>query len=224
MSLDCRNIHFSYPSSGGRNQAVLNGLTHSFKNSQNSLITGPTGSGKSTLLHLLAGLMRPRQGMIVSNGRPVSRWISAHLDLWRREVGLVFQEPQLLTDLTVMENVAAPLIPSGVNRREAHDKVMEILVRLDLAHLANQSAERLSGGERQRITLARALVDRPTYILADEPTAFQDDDHTSAILKVLAERRDQGACAVVCSHDNRLVRTGKFDAVLKLNHGRLEAL
>jgi ABC-type ATPase involved in cell division len=166
--------------------------------------------------------MRPTEGQILANDKPVSRWISRHLDLWRRKVGLVFQEPHLFSDLTIVENLAVPLVPLGIKRKEANRLIMDFLSRLDLTHLAAQPAGSLSGGERQRLTIARALIVHPMFLLADEPTSFQDDDHTTHILNLFIQEQNRGASVVVCSHDDRMISCGDFDVILKLNQGHLE--
>ncbi len=220
--LECQQIHFFYPINDPHHQGVLVNLNYHFQMARLTLVTGPTGSGKSTLLYLLAGLSRPSQGQILANGQPVSRWISRHLDLWRRNVGLVLQEPYLIEDLTVMENVAAPLIPLNLSRTAVTQRIISLLERLDLRKLTTKPAGLLSGGERQRVTLARALIGRPDFLLADEPTAFQDNLHTAVIMDLLTSARDHGSCVVVCSHDERLLSSQRFDATLRLRHGRLE--
>ena len=138
------------------------------------------------------------------------------------QCGPGFQEPYLFSDLTIAENLAAPLVPLGMKRKEANRLIKEYLSLLDLTHLAAQPAGLLSGGERQRLTIARALIVRPRFLLADEPTSFQDDDHTTTILNLFIQKRNQGACVVVCSHDERLIISGNFDEILKLNQGCLE--
>ncbi len=220
--LACREVCYTYASASNGAPLIIDNLSHCFKRGGNTLITGITGSGKSTLLHLLAGLIRPTQGQIMADGRPISRWISRHLDLWRREAGIVFQEPQLIPDLTLLENVIAPLVPLPVSRHEAQKRAGNLLDRLDLAHLAHKPVRNLSGGERQRVTLARALITRPKYLLADELTAFQDASHVSAIEALLADQQAKGACVVVCSHDDRLLKSTIFNDIFRLADGRLE--
>lgn len=221
--LECRNIHFSYTHSDRYRHGTLTGIRHCFKASESTVVAGPTGSGKSTLLYLLAGLIRPTQGQILADGHPISRWIGRHLDLWRRKVGLVFQEPHLLPNLNVMANVAAPLIPLKLKRLEIERRISALLEQLDLSNSATRPAGRLSGGERQRVTLARALIVRPRFLLADEPTAFQDDNHTLDILNLFQKARHQGSCVVICSHDGRLKTANQIDVILRLNKGRLES-
>ena len=220
----CREVCFSYAAAVNTAPLIIDHLNHCFERGEITLVTGATGCGKSTLIHLLAGLMRPSEGQIVVDGRPISRWISRHLDLWRREVGLVFQEPQLIPDLTLLENVIAPLVPLDLSMRSAQDRAGALLERLDIGHLRHQPVKKLSGGERQRTTLARALIAQPLYLLADELTAFQDSAHVSAIKSLLVDQRAKGACIVVCSHDDRLVKSSIFNDVFQLAGGRLESV
>ncbi len=221
--LACRKVCYSYPSASKGGPLIIDRLSHCFKRECMTLITGTTGSGKSTLLHLLAGLIRPVEGEITADDRLISRWTSRHLDLWRREAGLVFQEPQLIPDLSLLENVIAPLVPLDVSRPEAQERARALLDSLDLAHLTHKFVRKLSGGERQRVALARALIIRPKYLLADELTAFQDASHVSVIEALLADQQGKGACVVVCSHDDRLLKSEIFTDVFRLADGRLES-
>lgn len=225
--LACRRLMFRWPGKFTVDPPVLASVDAAFLAGSVSLITGDTGTGKSTLLHLLAGLLRPTAGQVEANGQPVSRWPARHRDVWRRQTGIVFQHLALIPNLTTAENLLIPLLPRRLDWPSMQDDIRRQLIVADLADLAESPAATLSGGQRQRLAIARALVGRPRFLLADEPTAFQDDGHTVQICLQLKAAAREGAVVVVCSHDPRLQRFDGVDqrfhlvnAQLTFNHAR----
>ncbi len=211
--LACRCLDFRWP---GEQTDVLRSVNASFPAGTVNLVTGATGAGKSTLLHLLAGLLRPTAGEVRADGRPVSRWTARHRDLWRRNAGIVFQHLGLIPDLSVSENLLLPLIPRKIAWSRMQTDLCRELVQADLAGLARSPVGSLSGGQRQRLAIARALVSRPQFILADEPTAYQDDAHTTHICGRLSAAARDGAVIIVCSHDPRLRQSDSIDRHFRL--------
>jgi putative ABC transport system ATP-binding protein len=179
-------------------------------------LVGPSGSGKSTLLHLLAGLDRPTAGLVERAGLGASR----------TAVGVVFQGPSLIASLDVAENVALPLVLSGVAEREAADRAVEALDRLGLRALSTALPETLSGGQAQRVAVARVLAGRPVLVLADEPTGQLDRENAGHVVDVLLETvHDLGAALVVSTHDEAVAsrmdtRWGMADGMLHPEAGR----
>ena len=223
-ALSCRSLSYTRPGEGHHAPSeVLRGIDAAFPPGTLSLISGPTGAGKTTLLHLLAGLLRPTAGEMRWGEEAVSRWHAAHKDRWRRQVGIVFQHQRLLGDLTAGENVLLPLIPRRIPLRDQAAAVERALERVGLGDKAKRPAARLSGGERQRLALARAIAVQPALLLADEPSAFQDDARTAALMDLLAAERERGAVVVVCTHDPRLGSATAVDGRYRLKRGRLEA-
>ena len=202
--LACRRLDFRWPGKHSDEPLVLASVEAAFSPGTLSLVTGETGAGKSTLLHLLAGLLRPTAGEIWADGQPVSRWPARHRDPWRQQTGIVFQHLALMSDLTVAENLLLPLIPRNIAWPRMQSDIRRQLGEADLLALSSTPARALSGGQRQRLAVARALVARPRFILADEPTAFQDDDHAAQIRAQLGNTAREGAVVVICSHDLRL--------------------
>jgi putative ABC transport system ATP-binding protein len=219
--LTCRQLVFRRT---GAATEVLKGVDAAFAPGTLTLISGPTGTGKTTLLHLLAGLLRPTAGEVCWGEERVSRWHSSHRDRWRRRVGIVFQHQHLLGDLTAGENVLLPLIPRKMAFQAQAAAVEAALERVNLSHKAGSRAAQLSGGERQRLSLARAVAPRPALLLADEPSAFQDDVQTNGLVDLLLAEKKRGAVVVVCSHDPRLRGAGGIDHHYRLDRGRLETL
>ena len=182
-------------------------------------IMGPSGSGKSTLLNLIGALDVPTGGEVFLNGRPLSA--ERDLDSVRaREVGFVFQLHNLIPTLTAVENVEIPMMAVGVPRRERRRRADALHEEAGIAHRRDFTAARLSGGERQRVAIARALANRPSLILADEPTGDVDSRTGEQILECLqGARRRAGATLVVVTHNPEVTRGS--DRTWMMKDGRL---
>jgi len=219
--LECRSLDFAWPGKHKAARQVLTDVSTTFSPGTLSLITGETGAGKSTLLHLLAGLLRPTAGEVRADGRAVSRWPAYHRDRWRRRVGIVFQHLALVPDITAAENLLLALLPGSTSWSGMQAAIRRQLVDADLADLAQTPAGEMSGGQRQRLAVARAMVAAPRIILADEPTAFQDDAHAIGVIGQLRTAVEAGAAAVVCSQDPRLKSSPAVHQHYHLISGRL---
>jgi putative ABC transport system ATP-binding protein len=160
-------------SNGG--QAALDGIKLDIAAGEAVAVMGPSGSGKSTLLNLVAGLDRPTRGAVTVSGQRIDRLTETGVARFRRQqIGMIFQFFNLLDDLTVLDNVLLPAQLAGVRRKDAWARADELLVALRIGQHRNAYPARLSGGERQRVAVARALVNRPALLLADEPTGALD--------------------------------------------------
>jgi putative ABC transport system ATP-binding protein len=203
---------------GGRR--VLDGVTLSVPGDARLLIRGPSGAGKTTLFRVLGLLEPPTTGEVYVEGEPTSSLREGDRAAVRREtVGIVFQDFQLVPDLTARENAALPQEHVRGDRDPAW--LDELFDRLDIAGLAGQYPATLSGGERQRVAIARALANRPAVVLADEPTGQLDPDTAARTLDLLFEAREAtGTALVVVSHDRSLV--DRFEDRVRLVDGRLD--
>ncbi|MFE4962796.1 ABC transporter ATP-binding protein [Streptomyces sp. NPDC056660] len=171
-------------------------------------VLGPSGSGKSTLLNLIAGLDRPDEGTVTVDGVRVDRLGEAGAARYRRtKVGMVFQFFNLLDDLTVADNVVLPAQLAGTGRREAARRAAELLESLGIAAHASAYPGRLSGGQRQRVAVARALMNRPALLLADEPTGALDSASGADVSRLLQELNADGQTLVLVTHDHDLARS-----------------
>src|SRR5215210_799096 len=168
-------------------------------------VTGPSGCGKSTLLNLLGGLDRPSSGEVLVHGEALAGANEARRARLRRsEVGFVFQFFNLIANLTVADNVELPALLAGVPAREARRRAAELLERLGLEETARRVPGDLSGGQQQRVAIARALVNRPSVLLADEPTGNLDTAAAREVVAVLRERHGGGQTIVLVTHDMRV--------------------
>jgi putative ABC transport system ATP-binding protein len=188
------------------------------------LIMGPSGSGKTTLLLMLGVLLRPTEGVIALNNLVLSALPEKDLpDIRLRQFGFVFQDFNLLSALTVLENVAIVAELAGIGRRSARDKALTLLRELGLGERVCFLPEKLSGGEKQRVAIARALVNDPALILADEPTANLDSKIGREIMRLLQRiAREQRRSVVIVSHDQRIKEIA--DRVLWLEDGQFKAM
>ena len=183
-------------------------------------LTGPSGAGKSTLLKLVFAAELPTGGQVLVGGHNVGRMQASGIPYLRRNVGVVFQDFKLLPHRTVAQNVAFTLEVLGAPRREVEGKVERMLKRVGLQHKARSFPPRLSGGEQQRVVIARALVNEPTILLADEPTGNLDPALTVDIMDLLRDVNIRGTTVLVATHDHSLLERYR-SRVLRLERGRL---
>lgn len=185
----------------------LDGLNVSARDGQLVALLGPSGCGKTTLLSCLAGLLTPNSGRIVFAGTDVTKLAGRDLTDYRRHsVGVVFQAFNLVRSLTARENVMAPLILTGLGRREASNRALELLDRVGLADRVKHRPGELSGGQQQRVAIARALAWEPSLLLADEPTAHLDYIQVESVLRLLRDIAAPGRLVVLSTHDHRVSR------------------
>jgi len=186
------------------------------------LLTGPSGSGKTTLLNVLGCLTRPSQGEIWLNGRDAAR-LPDHFrsHLRRHEIGFIFQQFNLLPGETVLDNIALPLVPTGMRPREHIARARALAERLGLGERVDFHGRELSGGEQQRVAIARALINDPALILADEPNSNVDRETATAILDLFAQLKRQGKTLLIASHDPLWRESELVDGLFHLKDGRL---
>ncbi|MGW4752123.1 ABC transporter ATP-binding protein [Streptomyces chartreusis] len=196
--IDIRDVSRTY----GEGPPALAGLSLSVRAGEALAVLGPSGSGKSTLLNLIAGLDRPSGGSVTVDGQRVDRLGEAASAKYRRaRIGMVFQFFNLLEDLTVADNVLLPAQLAGTPRAEARRRAADLLAHLGIDRHADAHPGRLSGGERQRVAVARALMNRPALLLADEPTGALDTASGEDVRQLLAALNADGQTIVLVTHD-----------------------
>ena len=184
-------------------------------------LVGPSGSGKSTLLQCLGAVIDPTAGKISLGGDVVydNRWLAKDLRALRRDnIGFIFQAPYLIPFLSVLDNVAILPMLAGQDNTKARERAMELLVALEVDHRAHAKPSQLSGGEQQRVSIARALANRPPFILADEPTAPLDSHRSLIVMNLLVKLAQQyQAAVIVVTHDDVIIP--RFKRLYRLRDG-----
>ena len=188
---------------------VLRGVNLHIDKGEVISIVGPSGAGKTTLLQLIGALDRPTSGSILFNGRELASMSDKQLATFRnRHIGFVFQFHQLLPEFTALENIIIPALIAGRSRSEAEKEAMELLGIMGLQERAGHKPSELSGGENQRVAVARALINKPALILADEPSGSLDSKNKEELHKLFFELRARyGQTFLIVTHDEELART-----------------
>ena len=201
-------------------QQALKDISFSLEAGELAFLTGRSGAGKSTLLKLIPAIERPSAGSVVVNGQNVSALKRSAIPYLRRNIGLVFQDQKLLYDRSVYDNVMLPLAFSSHAPKEAARRARAALDKVGLLAREKANPIQLSGGEQQRLAIARAVVNRPALLVADEPTANLDAESAARILEIFVAFNQVGVTVLIATHDQALVaRYGK--KVLRLEEGRI---
>ena len=215
--LEAIDLHKSHPMND-TTVVALKGVSLQIRRGDYLAITGQSGSGKTTLLHLLGGLDSPTRGKVILNGQDLAHLNGSKLAALRlQQLGFVFQRFHLLPVLTAAENVELPMAEIGVSRSERRQRVAQLLEYVGLPRRASHRVTKLSGGEMQRVAIARAIANRPTLLLADEPTGELDVRTGQEILALFRDLNRDGTTIVVVTHDDHLA--AEASRVIKLSDG-----
>jgi len=218
--VELRNVAVSYPGHSGERLEVAGDLSLTLGKGEMAYLIGPTGSGKSTLLKLLYMDIKPDFGFVRVGHYQSDRIADKDIPFLRRSLGVVFQDFQLLPDRSAFDNIAFALYATGKRGRVVKERVMQALTRVGLSHRAHAKPHEMSGGEQQRACIARAIVNEPVLLLADEPTGNLDPELTIEIMDLIIDSATRGTTVIVATHDMRLVeRYGK--RVVRLEGGRV---
>lgn len=206
----------------GKNELqVLKGISMDIIKNEYVALMGPSGSGKSTLMNILGCLDSPTAGKYILNSKDVSRMPDNDLaEVRNKEIGFVFQQFNLLARLTAAENVALPLVYSGVAKKERMERAMEVLIKVKLDDRSHHKPNELSGGQCQRVAIARALINKPSIILADEPTGNLDSKTSYEIMNILGKIHIDGNTVILVTHEEDI---SKFaHRIIRLRDGLIE--
>ena len=200
---------------------VLKGIDLTIDKGEVVSIVGPSGAGKTTLLQIMGTLDKPDTGRILLNGTEINRLKERELAAFRnREIGFVFQFHQLLPEFTALENVTIPVLMQGVSSGEARRRAVEMLEFMGLSERASHKPAELSGGEKQRVAVARALINHPSVVLADEPSGSLDTHNKEELHRLFFELRDKlGQTFVIVTHDEGLA--SQTDRTIHMLDGRI---
>ena len=197
---------------------ALNGVTMQIEDGEFCFLVGPSGSGKSTIIKMITGELKPTSGTVHVNGYSLERIRKREIPYLRRTVGVVFQDFRLITKMTVAENVAFAMRVIGAREREIKERVPYVLELVGLSDKGKRHPSELSGGEQQRLAIARALVNNPSMIIADEPTGNLDPQMSFEIMSLLEEINNLGTTMLVVTHAQNLVESFN-KRVISINEG-----
>ena len=207
---------------GNQEVRALNGVDIIIHKNEYVAIMVPSGSGKSTMMNILGCLDSPTDGSYILNGTDVSKMNDNELaEVRNKEIGFVFQSFNLLPRYTALDNVALPLIYSGDGKAERDRRAKETLASVDLTDRMHHKPNELSGGQRQRVAVARALVNKPSIILADEPTGNLDSKTSIDIMKLFADIHNQGNTIIVVTHEEDIAKHAR--RIIRLRDGVIES-
>ncbi|MGZ5050320.1 MAG: cell division ATP-binding protein FtsE [Methylobacter sp.] len=212
------NVSMRYPGAGD----VLRNVSFHLERGEMAFLTGHSGAGKSTLLKLIALIERCSRGHVLLDGQNLNHAKERQVPYLRRKVGLIFQDYKLLQDRTVFDNVALPLVIAGYGHHEIARRVRASLDKVGLRGKEKKYPAVLSGGEQQRVGIARAVVNKPPMILADEPTGNLDPELSAEIMRLFEQFQQVGVTILIASHDISLIEQMNH-RILKLDHGQLVA-
>lgn len=222
--LAINDVYKSYPASDGQVLEVLNGVNFKLAEKSIASIVGTSGSGKSTLLHIIGGLDKADSGHVLWNGEDITHWNELKMASFRNnEMGFIFQFHHLLPEFTALENVMIPAIINGKSESRSRQLAYDLLNEFGLAKRLEHRPNQLSGGEQQRVAMARALINEPSFILADEPTGNLDEQNTNQILEHLIRLRDQHSVAILMvTHEMEIARAG--DLIWEMKDGQISQI
>lgn len=203
-----------------KSQDALSNVTFHLDQGEMAFLTGHSGAGKSTILKLTALIERPSAGQIVVNQQNLSRCTRRKIPALRRTMGIIFQDPKLITERRIFDNVALPLVISSYHPREIAKRVRAALDKVGLLHKEKAYPDELSSGEQQRVGIARAVVNKPNLLLADEPTGNLDPALSAEIMHLFEQFNQVGVAVLVASHDLSLI-TRLRHRIITLDMGKL---
>jgi putative ABC transport system ATP-binding protein len=220
--IELHHITKTYNGGGSREFTALRDVSLAIASEQITVFKGPSGSGKTTLLSLIGCMARPTSGRIWVMGKEVTSLPERFLAAVRRKTfGVVFQSHHLIRGIAVLENVMLPAYPDGPDRRKLKAKAMALLTRLRIESKAGERVENLSGGEQQRTAIARALINDPAVIIADEPTAHLDTELSGEFMEIVRSLHLDGKTFLIASHDPLVAESPIVHRVIAIRDGSI---
>jgi len=214
-----QSVSKQYTHAGSRDAYAMRDVSLHIAKGELVFLAGPSGAGKSTLMKMVAAVERPTSGKVVVSGHDIGRIKPAGIPFLRRNMGIIFQQQRLLNDRTILANTMLPLLVTGARTAEAEQRARAALDKVGLLDRARAMPLELSGGEQQRVAVARAIVNRPQIILADEPTANLDRVAADKVLDALRAFHAVGVTCVISTHDDQVLASA--ERVIRLEQGML---
>lgn len=203
---------------------AIDGINLSIDSQNVTVLKGPSGSGKTTLLSILGCMARPTSGRIMLSDREITSLPERFLtEVRRKTFGFIFQQFHLIRGMTAIENIMVPAYPSGESYSSLKKRAADLLKLLDLSNKASSKVEWLSGGEAQRVTIARALMNNPLVVIADEPTAHLDTKLSKEFMEIMKKLKGEGKTILIASHDPMIHESETVDRVIEMRDGRIIA-
>ncbi len=220
--IELQNITKIYNTTKTDTITALDNINLTFNAGELIVLKGPSGSGKSTVLSLIAGLQKPTNGEVVVDKQRISKLPNDFASKFRRDsIGFIFQKYNLIENLSVAENIMLPLYPENLGSELLEQKATQVMERFEIVHKKDLIINNLSGGEQQRTAIARAHINDPKIILADEPTANLDEKLSLNFIKILKELKSQNKTIIIATHDPLFFDLDFVDRIVELHNGKI---
>ncbi|MBN2034201.1 MAG: ABC transporter ATP-binding protein [Deltaproteobacteria bacterium] len=221
--IELRDVRKVFNSGKPNEFSAVQGISLNIEAGKVTVLKGPSGSGKTTLLTLIGCMARPTAGRIMLSDREIMSLPERFLtEIRRKTFGFIFQQFNLIKGITALENAMLPAYPTGEKFSSIRKRGLHLFELFNIARKANSKAEWLSGGEAQRVTIVRALMNNPSVIIADEPTAHLDTKLSVELMDILEKLKEDGKTLLLASHDSLVYESGAVDRVVNVRDGRIE--
>lgn len=220
--IECKNLTKIFNKNKNDEHTALKNINLTFESGKVIVLKGASGSGKSTLLSLIAALAKPNDGEVIVNKKRISKMPDNFTSLFRREnIGFIFQKYNLIPTLSVKDNIILPLIPSNPDEKLLEEDVDTLLQKFSIESKKNLIVKQLSGGEQQRVAISRALINKPTIIIADEPTANLDGKLSLDFINIVEQLKNDSTTIVIATHDPLFFDLDFVDTIIELKNGEV---
>ena len=221
--IELKNIDKTYNYGQPDESTVLKNISFSVKENEFTILNGPSGSGKSAILSIIGGLIKPTRGEVIVDNKSIAKLPDRFSALIRREkIGFIFQKFNLVHDLNAIDNITIPLIPGKLSKTEIEQRAEKIMDELSILSKRNVLVKKLSGGEQQRVSIARALINEPKIILADEPTANLDKKLSLTFIQIIRQLKEMGKTILLASHDPLFTELKCIDNIIDIHLGEIQ--
>ncbi len=215
--IECKNLRKTY-----KDMIALKSVDITFNKGEVVVLKGASGSGKSTLLSLMAGLNKPTTGEVIAHGKQISKMPDSFVSMFRREnIGFMFQKYNLMPTLSVYNNIIMPLIPSNPKEDELNEKVDKLLNMFSIYSKKTSLVKNLSGGEQQRVAISRALINNPSIIIADEPTANLDSKLSLEFIEIMRGLKSEERTIIIATHDPLFFELDFVNKIIEMKDGQI---